>query len=245
MQSVTQLEADLKALGVTAGDVLFVHSSFKSLGEVQGGAGGVVDALTQAVGPTGTLLMPSFNLVAHDKRADTWQIDSTPSTVGYLTEYFRTMPRVERWDHYSHSVAAMGAAAHDYVKDGCVDEGSQEGMCSPWDKLPWGRTYGNGSPFAKAYERDGKLLMLGVDYHSSTFVHFVEVVYWNQRLASDAEAKYFWLNRDALGAWWDAQGRHSRGKVGQADCRLFSIREYVDALLDVVSRDPLPWRKVD
>ena len=39
------LTHDLKNLGVELGDTLFIHSSFKSLGPVEGGAGTVVNAL--------------------------------------------------------------------------------------------------------------------------------------------------------------------------------------------------------
>ena len=57
------LTCDLRRLGVEAGDILFVHSSFKSLGPVEGGAESVIQALEDALGPEGLLLMPSFNLM--------------------------------------------------------------------------------------------------------------------------------------------------------------------------------------
>lgn len=241
MQTSAQLRSDLQTLGVESGDVLFIHSSYKSVGSVQDGAAGIVSALEQAVGEQGTILMPSFNLVSHTQRAQTWQIETTPATTGYLTDFFRQMPGTVRSDHYSHSVAARGAKASQYIKDHLQTLGNR----SPWDKEPWGRTYGDGSPFTKMYAQGGRQLMLGVDYHTTTFVHFVEVLYWNQRLATDPDAKYFWLNRDALGAYWDEQGRVQRGLVGQADCRLFALRDFVDTLLDLVTENPLPWRKVD
>lgn len=57
-----RLWKDLASLGVVPGDTLFVHSSYRSLGPVHGGAGTVVAALEHAVGPKGLILMPSFNL---------------------------------------------------------------------------------------------------------------------------------------------------------------------------------------
>ena len=65
------LARDLRDLGVEPGDILFVHSSLKSLGPVNGGAGTVIDALEDAVGPEGLVLMPSFNLVEWDRRPET------------------------------------------------------------------------------------------------------------------------------------------------------------------------------
>lgn len=160
---------NLRDLGVESGDILFIHSSFKSIASVEGGAETVVSALEDAVGPEGLILMPSFNLVGSDKRAKTWNIETTPSTVGWLTEFFRRMPGTYRSDHYSHSVAARGKGAKDFV----AGHLNREGYKSPWDQEPWGKTYGSHSPMYKAYQSDGKILMLGVDYNSSTYIHFV------------------------------------------------------------------------
>ena len=168
-----ELQDHLQALGVHQGDTLFVHSSFKSLGPVTGGAGTVVDALQAAVGPAGLLLMPSFHLIRRDDRARLWDPAATPSTVGWLTEYFRLLPDTHRSDHYSHSVAARGPGAADFV----AGHLGQEGLPSSWDRLPWGRTYGTHSPMYRAYRRGGRLLMLGVDYETSTYIHLVEVLY--------------------------------------------------------------------
>ena len=220
-------------------DTLFVHSSVKALGTVEGGAATVIGALEDAVGPEGLLLMPSFNLVAKEQRASTWNHASTPSTVGWLTEFFRQMPGTVRSDHYSHSVAARGRNAGEFVGDHC----SREGPLAPWDKEPWGRTYGTHSPFFRAYRDGGKVLMLGVDYESSTFMHLVEVLDWNRRLGHDSKAEYFWIQRTALGAHWDGLGRLSRGRVGDADSRLFPVADFVDTLLDAIGRCPSAYFK--
>ena len=56
----TSLTADLQRLGVNAGDLVMVHSSLRSLGMVDKGAQTVVDAFLDALGPSGTLVGPSF-----------------------------------------------------------------------------------------------------------------------------------------------------------------------------------------
>jgi len=238
--SVETLLTDLKQLGVKPGDVLFIHSSFKSIGPVTGGADAVFSALEQAVGPQGTLLLPSFNLI-QDKalRVQSWNVQTSPSTVGYLTEHFRLMPGTYRSDHYSHAVAARGHDAKWFV-EGHIE---QEGLVSPWDLLPWGRTFGTHSPMARAMQRQGKQLMLGVDYFSSTYIHIVECLLLAHRRQSDPEARYIWLDRIRLGEYWENIGQISHGKVGQADCRLFDIRAFVDGLLEAVIADPLHWKR--
>jgi len=237
--SEQSLQRDLAALGVASGDVLFVHSSFKSLGPVAGGAGTVVRALARAVGEAGTILMPSFNLVEGNKRAETWNVRTAPSTVGWLTEYFRTMPGTLRSDHYSHAVAARGNRAEWFVADHLSDEGWR----SPWDLKPWGKCFGSDSPMIRAYDAGGKVLMIGVDYNSSTYMHVIEVRYWNENLARDPKAEYFWINRPALGEYWDSLGRLNRGKVGGADCRLFGIRDFVDSLVAALRERPKDFFK--
>ena len=150
------------------------------------------------------------------------------------------MPGTFRSDHYSHSVAARGKDAERFV----ADHLSHEGMASLWDRDPWGKTYGSSSPMIRAYDRDGKILMLGVDYESSTYCHVVEVMYWNERLSNDPNASFVRLDRDRMGEVWEQTGSMKTGKIGDAGCRLFRIRDYVDGLLAVVRADPDPYDRV-
>ena len=97
MYTRQRLAGDFAALGVEAGDILFVHSSFKSLGPVKGNARTVVAALEDAVGPEGLVLMPSFHLV--------WRDPSNPpppevaADPGLAERYRLRQGRAELWDH--------------------------------------------------------------------------------------------------------------------------------------------------
>ena len=229
---------DLINLGIEKGDTLFIHSSFKSLGPVEGGAGAVISALESVVGRDGLILMPSFSLLpSREERIESWDIEQTPSTVGWLTEFFRQMSDTYRSNHYSHSIAARGKGARAFV----ADHLRRDGYESPWDQYPWGKTYGTHSPMFRAYQANAKLLMLGVDYESSTYTHLVEVIHWNRRLTKDPKAEYIRLKRSELGAFWDEEGRLREGTVGDAVCRLFQIKDYVDTLLEEVEWNPDPY----
>lgn len=49
----------LSAVGMCAGQMVMVHCSLSALGYVCGGAQPVIEALLQAVGETGTIMMPT------------------------------------------------------------------------------------------------------------------------------------------------------------------------------------------
>ena len=56
--TVASLKADLRALGVTPGMVVLVHSSLSAMGWVCGGPVAVILALQEALGPDGTWSCP-------------------------------------------------------------------------------------------------------------------------------------------------------------------------------------------
>ena len=223
-----QLFEDLIRLGVQPDDILFVQSSFKSIGPIISGASSVVKALQDAVGPHGLVLMPSFNLIEHKRRAALWETDSTPSTTGWLTEYFRCLPNTFRSDHYSHSVAARGPNAKSFISE----HTNKDGFDSPWDLEPWGKTFGTASPMFKAYEQNGQILMIGVDYQSSTYIHLAEVIIWNMQRIHRENVPFPQLDRVSCGKYWETLGQISEGFVGNARCKLFGIRNYVDSLVN-------------
>ena len=131
-----KLTQDFTDLGIQKGETLFIHSSFKSLGPVEDGAGTVISALEAAVSAEGLILMPTFSLLpSREERVAAWNVNKTPSTVGWLTEFFRQMPDTHRSNHYSHAVAARGKDAKAFVSD----HRRRDGYASPWDYYPWGK----------------------------------------------------------------------------------------------------------
>ena len=56
---------EFRSLGMGAGDTIFVHSSYSTLGRAPGGVEGgpqtVNEAILELVGPEGTLIQPTFN----------------------------------------------------------------------------------------------------------------------------------------------------------------------------------------
>ena len=60
MRTRAEVVAQLRRLGVRVGGVLLVHTSFRAVRPVEGGPDGLTEALLTALGPDGTLVMPTM-----------------------------------------------------------------------------------------------------------------------------------------------------------------------------------------
>ena len=154
--------------GVCEGDICLFHSSYRSLGGVIGGAQAVIDGFEDALGRDGTLAVPTLSQVDFTNSYKTWNIDK-PSDVGYLTEYFRKLPYVYRSDQATHSVAARGREAY-WLTAMHTDHGPR--LC------PFGEyAFCDSSPWMKLYQRDAKIVFVGVTMRYHTMKHLLEGMY--------------------------------------------------------------------
>lgn len=151
--SRTRLVADLRALGLTAGMDLMVHSALSRVGHVEGGAGTVVAAILEAIGPEGTLLLPSFN---HDG-AQVFNPLATPTTNGAIADAAWRRADAVRSLHPTHAVAAIGPRAAEYCA-GHLEVGI------------WAQE----SPIGRLIHGGGFILSLGVTHDRSTAYHVAE-----------------------------------------------------------------------
>ena len=169
-----QLVADLRALGVREGATLMVHTSLRSLGWVIGGAQAVLEALRDAVGPDGTLVMPAQSWQLCDPAflqqapAAWWPTirghlplydpARTPSqTMGTVAELFRTTPGSHRSPHPHRSVTAAGPEAERVTAHHRLDAPT-----------------GEESPLAALVNLDASVLLLGVTAAKATMLHLAE-----------------------------------------------------------------------
>jgi aminoglycoside 3-N-acetyltransferase len=150
--------AGLRELGLSPGEVVFVHSSLNAFGFVEGGADAAIDALLEAVGTGGTVVMPTFTWdLFHDRDANEVVFDlvHTPSNTGRITEDFRRRSEAIRSEHICHSVAAIGPHSQLVMGEGV-------------------RAFGEGSSFDALTRLDAQYLLLGVDFNVCTALHAVE-----------------------------------------------------------------------
>jgi len=161
MYTKTDLIDCIAAIGIKPEDTLLVHSSMKSIGEVEGGADTVLDAFIEYMKP-GLLIFPTHTWAQMNDSYSTFNPLTEPSCVGILTNLFLKRPGVVRSWHPTHSVAALGQDAERYVEG----EEKRDTPC-PREGC-WG----------KLYDRKAKILFLGCSLRSNTFLHGVEE--WNR-----------------------------------------------------------------
>ena len=166
MYGKRQLVGQLERAGLTAGDHVLVHSSLRKVGQIDGGADVLLDALLEVVGGDGTLAIPTF----HGTRPcpqPFFDAISTPGKTGILGERLRSRPETRRSIHPSHSVAAAGARAAEFLDDHLL-----------------GEAVGIGSPFDRLARAGGLVLLAGVGHQANTTVHCGEAYAGTQ--------KFFW-----------------------------------------------------
>ncbi|QNP73377.1 AAC(3) family N-acetyltransferase [Streptomyces roseirectus] len=233
------LADDLRALGVKEGETLLVHSSLSSLGWVNGGAPAVVQALLDALGPAGTLTVPTQSGDLTDPAH--WQSPPVPESwwdeiratmppydprttptrgMGAIPEAVRTWPGALRSAHPHTSFAAIGPHAAHLTADHALD-------CQ----------LGERSPLARLESLDARVLLLGTGYDSCTAFHLAEYRIPAPLATQGHPTPDGWraftdvaLDSDdfaTLGHAYERDRPVTRGQAGAAPCRLFPVRDAV------------------
>jgi aminoglycoside 3-N-acetyltransferase len=232
--SRAKVAAQLRTLGVAEGGVLLVHSSFRAVRPVEGGPLGLIGALRDALGPRGTLVMPSWG---DDDETPFDPLTTPPAPdLGIVAGLFWRQPGVLRADH-AHAFAAAGPHAADILAD-------------PLPLPP----HIPESPVGRVHDRGGQVLLLGVGHDANTSLHLAELmVDVPYRIAksltvlrdgrpervdygeNDHCCQRFALTDD----WLRARGLQTEGRVGHAHARLMRARDVVALAREQLARDPL------
>jgi aminoglycoside 3-N-acetyltransferase len=240
----TMIKDGLIQLGVEPGDTLFVHSSLSSLGEVNGGAGTVIDALLDVIGDKGNLVLPTFTFSFSDGRSTPYHPKRTASRVGHITEYFRFKKGVMRSMHPTHSVAAYGSQAAEIISE----------------HQPTDSPCGKNSPFAKLLELRAKVIFLGGCLMSNTTLHAVEdwvnlpyiIKRSGEALIFDDEEnikkisfpkepgghRSFFINRSKIEKAFDKEGIIAETQIGNSYTQMIPIRNIIQVTLEYLSKEP-------
>lgn len=242
MYTEDQLLEQIRALGVQSADTLIVHTSLKAIGPidtaVKSGAEVLIGALKRAVAD-GLLLIPAFTF-ANIRQTPVFDIQNTQPCVGAVPcvavmlanrAYQNGDRTCVRSFHVSHSVVAFGADAYEYT-----DEDRHSKSPTPFV-----------GSIGKLYERDAKILLVGVDMTKTTFIHAVDEYLEPQGMS----APYPITAIDYDGTQTMRQARNcqgpsrkysiyepylkemggiSYGRLGDAETRLLSARKCFDTV---------------
>lgn len=238
--------ADFRKIGIQEGDILLVHSSLSSLGWVCGGEEAVVLALQDAVGTNGTLVMPTHtsdntepsNWQNPPVPKDWWPVirasmpafnpETTPTAhMGRIPECFRKFPGVLRSCHSIGSFAAWGEHAAALVAN------------HPLEPM-----FGDLSPIGRLYDRNAKVLLLGVSYGRCTSLHLAEyrssckkkIIQEGTAMLVDGVRTWVDVSIAALetddfeqiGAAFEETRSAVAGKIANATAKVCQVRELVD-----------------
>lgn len=159
-----RLVEGLQSLGICEGDVVFLHSSLKSIGYVDGGPNTVFKAFMDVIKPSGTLVVPTYHMVNYSMydtcldRKYIFDPRTADTFLGLIPSTFLKFPGVERSIHPTHSVSAVGKDAK-YITEAHHLGSTTFGTDSPWDRL---------------MKLDGKVLGMGITMGPVTFYHILE-----------------------------------------------------------------------
>ncbi len=212
---------------------------------MENGPATVVDALLEAVGSEGNLMVPTFTYSLPMWNCEPFDVRHSPGRVGAIPEEVRQRPEAYRSFHPTHSVAVIGPAAEEIV--------SNHLHATP---------IGEGSPFAGMSRRGAKILMLGTHQDTNSTLHYCEVFAGSEYIHvpfttdQDYEIAWFVNERDQIEYTkiYEVPGC-SRGfrtvepalreeqilhdfQVGESRSQLLEARRLIPAIGDLLAADP-------
>lgn len=181
----TDVHGFLKDIGIKSCDTVLIHSSMRSLGDVEGGCDGLIDAFKSYL-TGGLLIIPTHTWANVNAQNPIYGPRKTPPCIGALPTVAALRPDGFRSLHPTHSVAAFGYRASEFVS-------GEESAFSPCSE---------GGVWRRLYDEDAKILLIGVGLDRNTYIHAIdEILDLPDRLSApfsltviDYEGKAHYLN---------------------------------------------------
>jgi aminoglycoside 3-N-acetyltransferase len=242
-------------MGIDAGDALMVHAALRKVGPVIGGPDAIIAALSDALGPEGTLLayadwQGQEAIDAGTERTDILAFDPLRARAardnGAFPELLRTTPGALRSRNPGASVVALGGRSRWFTENHPLDYG-----------------YGPGTPLSRLVEAGGKVLMLGAPLDTMTLLHHAEHLaatskriirfdiplleggstVWRQAEEFDTSDPPGDLPEDYMASVVEAflaTGRGTRGSIAAAPSVLVNAADIVGFAIDWLERRSTP-----
>lgn len=147
----------LRDAGIKHDDTVTVHCSLRSIGKIENGADGLIDAFREYL-HDGLFIVPTHTWDKVCRESPYYDVRSTVPDIGTLAEVAAFRKDGVRSLHPTHSVAAFGKNAAEFVR-------GEEKCASPAPV---------GSCISRLYEANGKVLLIGVGHERNTYLHSVD-----------------------------------------------------------------------
>jgi len=147
----------LENSGIRHDDKVVVHAALRSVGPIENGADGLIDAMCSYL-DKGLLIIPTHTWDEVGRSNPFYDVRTSVPCIGTLAKVAVSRKEGVRSLHPTHSVVAFGPGAADFVKG--------EELCGSPAPL--------NSCLSRLYEEGGKILLIGVGHERNTYLHSVD-----------------------------------------------------------------------
>lgn len=159
MWTKDNLVNDLRAMGLRSDDTVMLHTSLKSIGEIEGGADTLIDALKEVLSD-GLFVIPAHTWKNVPRLEPVFDVRTSEPCTGMISVVACKRKDGIRSLNATHSVVAFGKDAAEFVR-------GEEKTTSPCD--PTGIC-------GKLLVRHAKILLIGVNHDRNTIIHGIEEI---------------------------------------------------------------------
>ena len=147
----------LEKNGIRHDDKVAVHASLRSVGPIENGADGLIDAMSSYL-DKGLLIIPTHTWDEVVREHPFYDVSTSEPCIGTLAKVAFKRKDGVRSLHPTHSVVVFGTGAEEFVK-------GEETCGSPAPV---------NSCLSRLYEENGKILLIGVGHERNTYLHSVD-----------------------------------------------------------------------
>ena len=233
------LKEQLKEMGIKHSDTVLIHTSYKSIGEVENGIDGLIDSFKEYLSE-GLFIIPTHTWSVVKSETPIYNVNTTIPCIGAVSEVAAFRKDGIRSLHPTHSVWATGRNAKSFTEG---EEHAQTpapvGGC--WHRLA---------------ELSAKIMLIGVGNNRNTFIHAIdEMANLDDRLTSTPwdvsiidyngrKTTHSFRNHERTGSenfgnfdkMFVSKGVQTFGRLGNAEVKICDAKKCSEVLLDFYSR---------
>ena len=243
MYTKETLRCQLRQMGIQPNDTVLVHTSLRTIGQVEGGADGLID-LFHSYLSQGLFLVPTHTWADVNAANPVYDVSNSVPCIGTLPRIAANRPDGFRSLHPTHSIWGIGHDAADYLQ-GEENAGSPGASGFAWDALA---------------DRGAKILLIGVGHNRNTFIHSIDeraglpdrlaekaiavtIVDHDGKLRSSTMRPHFCSKTNDVSQFYVnfekpliEMGAQAFGKLGNADVRIVDAKKCREIIMTIYSR---------